>query len=82
MSSKNAAIAERAIKILNELDANIAVLDHTCVILATNKAWQDFAANNCTMEGLFPYNIVEGANYLDICLNSVGPSSEGELLVY
>ena len=82
MKSEHAAIVERAIKILDELDANIAVLNHSGFIIANNPAWLAFAANNCKAKGVFPQNIAEGANYLDICRNAVGPSSEGAILVY
>lgn len=76
------AIASRAAKILEELDINIAILDHAGIIIATNHSWQKFAANNCAIDGLLPPNIGEGTNYLSICKNALGPSSEGALLVY
>lgn len=62
----NAAIAARAIRILDKLDANIVVLDHNEVIIATNEAWRKFAANNRASHDLFPRNIDEGVNHLDI----------------
>ena len=82
INSQNEAIESRAAKMLEELDINIAVLDHTGIIIATNHAWQKFAANNCAADGFLPPNIGEGANYLDICRSAFGPSSEGALLVY
>ncbi len=81
-ASKNTAIESRALKIVDELDINIAVLDHTGVIIATNLAWRKFAANNGATEGGFPLNIGEGSNYLDICRHASGPSSEGAVCVY
>ena len=54
MKRKHAVIAERAITILNELDANIAVLNYAGLIIASNEAWQAFAANHCTVEGALP----------------------------
>lgn len=79
---KNAAIESRAVKIVDELDINIVVLDHSGVIIATNLAWRKFAASNPAEAGVLPPHIGEGSNYLDICRNASGPSSEGALLVY
>jgi DNA-binding CsgD family transcriptional regulator len=81
-SLRNAAIEARALKIVDEIDINIAVVDHTGTIIATNLAWRKFAAHNCKAEGTFPLNIGESCNYLDICRNAFGPSSEGALRVY
>ncbi|AMK77034.1 MULTISPECIES: LuxR C-terminal-related transcriptional regulator [Methylomonas] len=72
----------RAARILDELDINIAVLDQTGIIIATNQTWRKFAVNNCVVDTPLPHNIGEGTNYLDICKNALGPSSEGALIVY
>lgn len=79
---RNTAIDSRAARILDELEINIAVLDHTGIIIATNQSWRKFAANNCTAGEHLPHNIGEGTNYLDICRNALGPSAEGALLAY
>lgn len=48
---------------LNALSAQIAVLDETGKILATNRAWQEFGlANDGELECLGP-----GVNYLEVC---------------
>ena len=49
----------------------IAILDSTGVIVATNKAWQQFSVEN---GGDAPPSFV-GSNYLDICRSAEGPSS-------
>ncbi len=82
ISLKEAAMASRALQIVDELDINIAVLDHTGMIIATNLAWRKFAANNGVVPGSLPLNIEAGSNYLDVCRNAFGPSAEGALLVY
>jgi DNA-binding NarL/FixJ family response regulator len=82
INSQNEAIESRATKILEELDINIAVLDHNGIIIATNHSWQKFAAHNCAADGFLPPKIGEGSNYLDICRNAFGPSSEGAIRVY
>ncbi|OAI03573.1 hypothetical protein A1353_00255 [Methylomonas methanica] len=79
---RNSAIDSRAARILDELEINIAVLDHRGVIIATNQSWRKFAAKNCAADTSLPHNIGEGANYLDICGNALGPSAEGALLAY
>jgi DNA-binding CsgD family transcriptional regulator len=58
--------------IFDSLSANIAILDHKGVILATNRAWRLFAGNN-HMEKDFDS---VGYNYLDICDNSIGEDAE------
>jgi PAS domain-containing protein len=49
--------------ILDSLAANIAVLDSTGVIVAVNRSWQDFAADNAMVGD--DYGV--GVNYLDVC---------------
>ena len=58
--------------IFDSLSANIAILDHNGVILATNRAWQRFAGKN-NMEKDFDS---VGYNYLEICENSTGEDAE------
>ena len=79
---RNTAIDSRAARILDELEINIAVLDHSGVIIATNQSWRKFAANNCAADTPLPHNIGEGTNYLDICRNALGASAEGALIAY
>jgi PAS domain S-box-containing protein len=54
--------------ILDSLSAHIAVLDKDGIIVAVNKAWQNFADQNCVEEQLPATGI--GQNYLKICRNS------------
>jgi DNA-binding CsgD family transcriptional regulator len=48
---------------LDALSANIAILDHTGVILETNRAWRAYS----TKGGLQPDFEYRGVNYLSIC---------------
>ena len=59
-----------AIDILNSMPFNIAVLDSKGVIRYVNKSWLDFAVAN-GLEDRF-----EGQNYLSICEQATGKSSE------
>jgi diguanylate cyclase (GGDEF)-like protein/PAS domain S-box-containing protein len=53
---------------LDALSAHIAILDEKGCILATNRAWRDFAlANSARSE------VGVGANYLDVCDLATGP---------
>jgi len=52
------------------LSVNICVIDADERIVITNRAWDEFAANNNAAEGTFG----EGASYLDACT----PLSEGD----
>jgi len=63
---------ELARTILDSLSAHIAILDKDGYILATNRAWQEFAgANHLEMgNGEIP------VNYLEVCDSAVGDSSE------
>jgi PAS domain S-box-containing protein len=54
--------------ILDSLSAHIAVLDKDGVIVAVNKAWENFAQANCLVERLDATGI--GQNYLKVCENS------------
>ena len=58
--------------IFDSLSANIAILDHKGVILATNRAWQLFAGNNKMKKD---FDSV-GYNYFEICDASTGEDAE------
>ncbi|MEO8613381.1 MAG: ATP-binding protein, partial [Chloroflexota bacterium] len=49
--------------VVDALTANIAILDENGQIIAVNRGWQLFAAAN----GPFQRNVMEGANYLQVC---------------
>jgi DNA-binding CsgD family transcriptional regulator len=70
---------KRAFKVLDELDANLVVLDKAGTILLTNESWRNFSADNRILNGELPRNIEVGTNYLEICCKAEGPSSEGAL---
>lgn len=73
---------ERAAKALDEIEANVAVLDqHGCIVI-TNKAWRDFALANPLEGGRPPQHVEVGTNYLDICRRAAGQWSENALLVH
>ncbi|HSG71876.1 MAG TPA: PAS domain S-box protein, partial [Planctomycetaceae bacterium] len=56
---------------LDALSAHLAILDEDGVILATNRAWREFAeANHSHTAGDV------GANYLEVCDRSTGPYAE------
>jgi DNA-binding CsgD family transcriptional regulator len=59
--------------ILDSLDAHIAVLDESGIIIKTNKPWQKYAEANKL--GLPPDTI--GVNYLRVCDEARGEASEG-----
>lgn len=67
---------ERAARALDEIDANVAVLNREGVIIATNRTWREFAAANRLADGSLPKNVDIGSNYLDICLSATGPVTE------
>ena len=48
---------------LDALSAHIAILDETGAIIATNRAWRNFAQANPPLLA----NVGEGANYLAVC---------------
>ncbi len=71
--SKNNEIALRDSEsfvraILDSLPAHISVLDKTGVIVAVNRAWQNFARDNCAIEQIAATGI--GQNYLKVCETS------------
>jgi PAS domain S-box-containing protein len=56
---------------LDALDAHIAILDQNGVILATNKAWRQFADANSAGD-----DVSIGSNYLDVCDSASGTSGD------
>lgn len=84
MESNNsrAKTNERAAKALDEIEANVAVLDHEGFIVITNKAWREFAVANPPGEGLPPQRVEPGTNYLAVCRDATGPGSENAMLVH
>jgi DNA-binding CsgD family transcriptional regulator len=58
--------------IFDSLSANIAILDHNGVILATNRSWQMFAGDNNMKKD---FDSV-GYNYIEICEASTGEDAE------
>lgn len=57
--------------VLDSLSANIALLDESGVITLVNKAWRHFAQSN----GADLRQVMEGANYLDVCDKAKGRGS-------
>ena len=76
------ANGNRALRVLDAVDANIAVLDSEGCIVSTNKGWRSFSASNCHLDGSLPRQIAVGANYLKVCSEAVGESSENAMLVF
>jgi diguanylate cyclase (GGDEF)-like protein len=62
-----------AAAVIDALSSQICVLDRNGVIIATNRAWRDFALENSAAPGNTPV----GMNYLDICRGATGPGAEG-----
>lgn len=58
---------------LNGLTANIALLDDRGEIIFVNEAWREFAVEN----GVSAEDVSEGVNYLRVCDEATGDSSEG-----
>lgn len=73
---------DRSARVLDAIDANIAVLDKQGFIVSTNKGWNTFAANNRLSDGSLPRQIEVGANYLSVCSGATGESSENAMLVH
>ncbi|MDP3010748.1 MAG: EAL domain-containing protein [Methylococcales bacterium] len=63
------------ISVLDSLTAHIAVLNAQGVIVAVNKAWWQFGAENSLPE---PSHSILGANYLETCKNVVNPTDGDE----
>ncbi|WP_182869424.1 ATP-binding protein [Rhodopirellula sp. JC639] len=59
---------ELAAQVLDSLTAEVAVVNTTGAILATNQAWEDFAVQN----GGCPSLTGVGANYFDVCRSARG----------
>ena len=70
---------QRFHSILDSIASQVAVLDRDGVIVAVNDAWRRFSLENCAQPGNPPENTQVGSNYLDICLASQGPSTDGAL---
>ena len=58
--------------VLDGLSARVAVLDGAGTIVAANRAWKTFAADN----GVDPRTVSEGADYLGVCESASGPEAE------
>jgi DNA-binding CsgD family transcriptional regulator len=82
MSAGRGALQPRAERVLDAIDANIAVLDSNGLIISTNKGWRDFAADNRLADGSLPRHVEVGANYLDVCSAADGESSDNAKLVF
>ncbi len=61
---------------LDALSAHLAILDDKGLILATNRAWREFALANSVKS-----EVGVGANYLDTCDHASGPGGEEALAV-
>jgi signal transduction histidine kinase len=57
--------------IVDALPQHICILDETGAIALINRAWRSLAAAN----PLAPFNITEGANYLQWCQEVIGPAA-------
>ncbi|MFZ4537447.1 EAL domain-containing protein [Propionivibrio sp.] len=67
--------------ILDSISAQIAVLDRNGVIVAVNKAWRSFAAENGTNPGKLTGFTHIGVSYLDACRTSAGEARDGIISV-
>ena len=65
--------------VLNTLDAEIAVVDRTGVILAVNARWQQFAVANSLEPGEPAQHTGVGSNYLAVCSVDADVQSDGGL---
>lgn len=72
-------VRDRALRVLDAIDANVAVLDSQGFIIQTNKAWDDFAANNGWVARSHSKSVGVGTNYLSVCRGSEGPSADNAL---
>lgn len=68
--------------ILNSVPAQIAVLNRDGLVVAVNRAWQDFAVENSAEPGQPAPHTGIGTNYLSICKTACGPGSEGAEQAY
>jgi len=72
----------RANRVLDAIDANIAVLDSNGLIVSINKGWRDFAAENRLADGSLPRQVEVGVNYLDVCSVADGESSDNSMRIF
>jgi len=68
--------------ILNSVSSHIAVVAPNGVIVAVNDPWRRFAIENGTEPGRPARNTEVGVNYLQICRESRGESSEGAMTAH
>jgi len=81
-AKQNSAADDRSAKVLDAIDANIAVLDSAGFIISINKGWREFAGSNPLLDGSHPRQVAIGANYLDACSAAKGNASENAMLVH
>jgi len=62
--------------ILNSMEAEIAVLDHSGTIVAVNEPWLQFALQNASQVGKPDASVQVGANYLAVCDRATGPDAQ------
>lgn len=63
--------------VLDSVSFQIAVLNQDGTIVSVNEAWRKFTFENSNVSGQAAEHTQIGSNYLDICLASLGDSSEG-----
>lgn len=68
--------------VLNSVPAQIAVLNREGLIVAVNRAWQNFALENSAEPGQPAPHTGVGTNYLSIAKTAFGPGSEGAEQAY
>ena len=68
--------------ILDSVSPHIAVLDRNGGILSVNEPWVRFSIENSNIEGLPTQHTGPGANYLNLCRESQGESSEGAMATH
>jgi PAS domain S-box-containing protein len=68
--------------ILDSMPSHIAVLDKNGVILSVNESWVRFSIENSNIEGFPPDRTGLGVNYLHVCLEGTGESSEGAMAAH
>lgn len=72
---------QRAV-VLNSVTSHIAVLDAKGRIIATNAAWRRFALENSHRADAMPPHCDIGGDYLTVCRQSQGSSSEGAMAAH
>jgi PAS domain S-box-containing protein len=68
--------------VLNSLDAHIAVVDQTGLILAVNERWHRFSLENSAEPGKPAPRTGVGANYLAICRGAICSPDDAALAAY